>query len=57
MRKPVEHGVSDRAFDEAAAVRRLRAEKILSLPDDAILVPGHGPETTIGGEQNPFLAR
>jgi hydroxyacylglutathione hydrolase len=34
-------------------------EKILTLPDDAIVVPGHGPETTIVEERtkNPFLAR
>lgn len=39
-------------------MRSLRG-KILSLPDDAIVVPGHGPETTIGEERtkNPFLVR
>jgi glyoxylase-like metal-dependent hydrolase (beta-lactamase superfamily II) len=28
------------------------------MPDDMILYPGHGPETTIGAEKkfNPFLA-
>lgn len=33
--------------------------KLLALPDDAIVIPGHGPETTIGEERtkNPFLAR
>ncbi|MCF8229707.1 MAG: MBL fold metallo-hydrolase [Bacteroidales bacterium] len=32
-------------------------EKILTLPDDYILYPGHGPETTVGFERknNPFL--
>lgn len=32
-------------------------EQILSLPDDTILYPGHGPETTVGKERslNPFL--
>jgi hydroxyacylglutathione hydrolase len=31
--------------------------KILDLPDDTILLPGHGPETTVGRERisNPFL--
>jgi len=31
--------------------------KLLSLPDDMVVYPGHGPETTIGGERrsNPFL--
>lgn len=32
-------------------------EKVLSLPDETIVVPGHGPLTTIGEEResNPFL--
>ena len=32
-------------------------EKILSLPDETVLYPGHGPETTVGHERvsNPFL--
>lgn len=32
-------------------------EKLLSLPDDTILHPGHGPSTTVGREResNPFL--
>ncbi len=32
-------------------------ERLLPLPDDTIVVPGHGPETTIGVERrtNPFL--
>ena len=32
--------------------------KILTLPDDTILYPGHGPETTVAKEKqtNPFLA-
>ena len=32
-------------------------DKLLVLPDDAIVVPGHGPNTTIGRERsrNPFL--
>ncbi|HKK28327.1 MAG TPA: MBL fold metallo-hydrolase [Gemmatimonadota bacterium] len=31
--------------------------KILSLPDETVLWPGHGPETTVGreAETNPFL--
>jgi glyoxylase-like metal-dependent hydrolase (beta-lactamase superfamily II) len=31
--------------------------KILSLPDDIICYPGHGPRTTVGDERrsNPFL--
>lgn len=32
-------------------------EQLLSLPDDTRVLPGHGPETTIGAERdaNPFL--
>lgn len=32
---------------------------VLSLPDDTIVVPGHGPLTTVGDERetNPFLLR
>src|SRR5882672_3182620 len=32
-------------------------ERLLTLPDATIVVPGHGPETTIGEERdgNPFL--
>lgn len=32
-------------------------EQILTLPDDMVLLPGHGPETTVGRERrsNPFL--
>jgi len=32
-------------------------DKLLSLPDETVVVPGHGPNTTIGDERetNPFL--
>jgi hydroxyacylglutathione hydrolase len=32
-------------------------EKILTLPDETMVLPGHGPTTTIGEERrnNPFL--
>jgi hydroxyacylglutathione hydrolase len=32
-------------------------ERLLTLPDDTVLYPGHGPRTTIGNERtsNPFL--
>ena len=35
------------------------ADKLLALPDEAVVVPGHGPNTTIGRERfrNPFLQR
>jgi hydroxyacylglutathione hydrolase len=34
-------------------------EKVLALPDETIVVPGHGPVTTIGHEResNPFLVK
>jgi hydroxyacylglutathione hydrolase len=33
--------------------------KLMQLPDDTVVHPGHGPWTTIGEEResNPFLAR
>jgi glyoxylase-like metal-dependent hydrolase (beta-lactamase superfamily II) len=42
--------------DHPTIMRSLR-ERILTLADDAVVVPGHGPETTIGEERakNPFL--
>jgi glyoxylase-like metal-dependent hydrolase (beta-lactamase superfamily II) len=32
-------------------------EKIMSLPDETVLCPGHGPMTTVGEEKNhnPFF--
>jgi glyoxylase-like metal-dependent hydrolase (beta-lactamase superfamily II) len=37
-------------------VRSIRA-RLFAYPDDTIVVPGHGPQTTIGIERtsNPFL--
>ncbi len=42
--------------DHAAMLRSLET-KVLSLPDDVAVLPGHGPGTTIGHERrtNPFL--
>jgi hydroxyacylglutathione hydrolase len=36
---------------------RSLAEKVLPLRDDTVVLPGHGPATTIGRERatNPFL--
>ena len=33
--------------------------QVLTLPDDTLVIPGHGPETTIGEEResNPFLQK
>lgn len=42
--------------DTGAMVRSLR-EKVLPLPDETVVLPGHGPRTTIGRERatNPYL--
>jgi hydroxyacylglutathione hydrolase len=34
-------------------------DKVLPLPDETLVIPGHGPSTTIGGEResNPFLVK
>ncbi len=38
-------------------MQRSLADKVLPLPDDAVVLPGHGPATTIGRERasNPYL--
>jgi glyoxylase-like metal-dependent hydrolase (beta-lactamase superfamily II) len=38
-------------------LRRAIDEKLFTLPDDTIVLPGHGPETTVGHEKrtNPFV--
>lgn len=43
--------------DHAAIERSLRTQ-VLSLDDETVVLPGHGPTTTIGQERasNPFLA-
>jgi hydroxyacylglutathione hydrolase len=43
------------SYEEAL---RNNLEKILTLPDDTIVCPGHGPMTTVGEEKlhNPFFA-
>jgi glyoxylase-like metal-dependent hydrolase (beta-lactamase superfamily II) len=50
-------GRTDLWGGDFATIQRSLREKILALPDDAIVVPGHGPETTIGDERskNPHL--
>jgi hydroxyacylglutathione hydrolase len=42
--------------DPAALIESIRL-KLFTLPDDAIVLPGHGPGTTIGHERrtNPFV--
>ncbi|KFU81777.1 Glyoxylase, beta-lactamase superfamily II [Amycolatopsis lurida] len=45
------------AGDGDELVRSLGA-KVMTMPDDTVVLPGHGPATTIGQERagNPFLA-
>jgi len=52
-------GRTDLWGGDADQIMRSLREKILTLPDDAVVVAGHGPETTIGDERakNPFLRR
>jgi len=40
-------------------IMRSLHERVLSLPDETAVIPGHGPATTIGEEreENPFLNR
>jgi glyoxylase-like metal-dependent hydrolase (beta-lactamase superfamily II) len=42
-----------------AAIRQSIRDRLLTLPDDTLVVPGHGPETTVlrEREENPFVGR
>ena len=44
--------------DSRTLIRSIH-DKLLQLPDTTIVVPGHGPNTTIGEERefNPFLTQ
>jgi hydroxyacylglutathione hydrolase len=44
------------SFDK---ILRSLHDRVLALPDDTLVVPGHGPTTTIGQERetNPFLVK
>ena len=50
-------GRTDLPGGDARAILRSIKEKLLTLPDAAVVIPGHGPNTTIGRERqhNPFL--
>jgi len=52
-------GRTDLWGGDPALIARSLKEKLMTLPDDAVVVAGHGPNTTIGEERrlNPFLAR
>lgn len=51
-------GRTDLLGGDWAALRRSIETEILTLPDATRILPGHGPETTVGHERraNPFLA-
>jgi glyoxylase-like metal-dependent hydrolase (beta-lactamase superfamily II) len=50
-------GRTDLPGGDHATMLRSLAEKVLPLEDDVLVLPGHGPQTTIGEERrsNPFL--
>jgi glyoxylase-like metal-dependent hydrolase (beta-lactamase superfamily II) len=52
-------GRTDLWGGDSALILKSLQQKIMALPDDAIVVAGHGSRTTIGEERrmNPFLAR
>lgn len=52
-------GRTDFPGGDTAAMERSLADKILPLDDATVVLPGHGPSTTIGDERraNPFLRR
>ncbi|MFW6091577.1 MAG: MBL fold metallo-hydrolase [Actinomycetota bacterium] len=50
-------GRTDLPGGDHAAMMRSLADKVLPLPDETRVLPGHGPTTTVGRERhsNPFL--
>ena len=52
-------GRTDLPGGDTATMLRSLADKVLPLADETVVLPGHGPATTIGRERatNPFLAR
>lgn len=50
-------GRTDLPGGDSRAILRSIRDKLLILPDTAVVIPGHGPNTTIGRERehNPFL--
>jgi glyoxylase-like metal-dependent hydrolase (beta-lactamase superfamily II) len=50
-------GRTDLPGGDHAAMLRSLATKVLTLPDDIVVLPGHGEQTSIGRERatNPFL--
>jgi len=50
-------GRTDLPGGDATALEKSIRERIYALPDDTVVVPGHGPNTTVGREKrtNPFV--
>jgi glyoxylase-like metal-dependent hydrolase (beta-lactamase superfamily II) len=50
-------GSMGRGFESTELLRRSVRQQILTLPEDTLLCPGHGPFTTVGQEKehNPFF--
>ena len=50
-------GRTDLPGGDHATMLQTLASKVLPLPDDVLVLPGHGPSTTIGAERaaNPYL--
>ncbi len=50
-------GRTDLPGGDAAQLRSSIGERFLTLPDETVVLPGHGPRTTVGAERvgNPFL--
>lgn len=51
-------GRTDLPLADGPTLLRSIRERLLALPDETVVWPGHGPETTIGAErrENPFLS-
>jgi glyoxylase-like metal-dependent hydrolase (beta-lactamase superfamily II) len=52
-------GRTDLWGGSAGDLARSIEERLFSLPDDTVVVPGHGPETRVGAERedNPFVGK
>lgn len=50
-------GRTDLPFGDYRVLMESIRNEVLNLPDETVLYPGHGPETTVGHERitNPFL--
>ena len=50
-------GRTDMPTGSSADMKKSLEKKVLTMPDELIVLPGHGPQTTIGRERkvNPYL--